>query len=94
MGCPLSTDPTILNKYPHDSMMDFFRFFDGLPDRTVSQAIDVILVPNRALRERVTDFVSRNPQRFRATGPAIRIFGKPSLRVWGKRVWNALTDRD
>jgi hypothetical protein len=56
-------------------MLQFFRFFDGLPGETVSQAIEIILVPSDAIKERVVAYIAGHPDAFRPGGPAVRIFG-------------------
>jgi hypothetical protein len=73
---PLKMNERLSRKYPHTSMLQFFRFFDGLPGKTVSQAIEVILVPSDALRGRVAAYIANHSDSFRPGGPAIRIFGK------------------
>jgi hypothetical protein len=65
-------------QYPHKKMLQLFRFFNGLSDKTVSQAIDVILVPNAAIRDRVSAYIAAHPEAFCPGGPAVRAFGAPS----------------
>ena len=57
-------------------MLDAFRFFNGLDGQTVSQAIEVILVPNEALKTQVKEYVEIYPRKFCDSGPEIRIFGE------------------
>ena len=57
-------------------MLQFFRFFDGLPGKTVSHAIEAILVPSDAIKGRVAAYIADRPDNFRPGGPAIRVFGE------------------
>jgi len=74
----LSADASIVAKYPHTSVLDFFRFLNGLAGETVSQAIEAILVPDKALRTRIEDYVTNHPDRFCRSRPAVRVFGERS----------------
>jgi hypothetical protein len=73
---PLEMSEHLSQKYPHTTILDFFRFFNGLPGRTVSQAIEVILVPSDAIKARVASYITDQTANFRPGGPAIRVFGE------------------
>jgi hypothetical protein len=75
---PLNMSAELSRQYPHKKMLQLFRFFNGLSDKTVSQAIDVILVPNAAIRDRVSAYIAAHPEAFCPGGPAVRAFGAPS----------------
>jgi hypothetical protein len=72
---PLVMSEVLSRKYPHTSMLQFFRFFDGLPGKTVSQAIEVILVPNDATKGKVESYIANHSESFRPAGPEVRVFG-------------------
>jgi hypothetical protein len=73
---PLEMSSRLLQKYPHTSMLQFFRFFNGLPGKTVSQATEVILVPNDVVKKRVATYVADHHECFSSDGLGIRIFGE------------------
>jgi Putative abortive phage resistance protein AbiGi, antitoxin len=73
---PFEMSERLARKYPHTSMLQFFRFFDGLPGKTISQAIEVILVPSESTKQRVTAYIAGHLNKFRQGGPAIRVFGQ------------------
>jgi hypothetical protein len=73
---PLEMSERLSRKHPHTSMLQFFRFFDGLPGKTVSHAIEAILVPSDAIKGRVAAYIADRPDNFRPGGPAIRVFGE------------------
>jgi hypothetical protein len=72
---PLKMSEALARKYPHTSMLQFFRFFNGLPEKTVSQAVEIILVPSDATKTRVSAYIADHPDNFCPGGPAIRVFG-------------------
>jgi Putative abortive phage resistance protein AbiGi, antitoxin len=73
---PLKMSESLFRKHEHKSMLQFFRFFDGLPAKTVSQAMEVILVPSDAIKCRVAAYIAHHAGKFCPYGPAIRIFGE------------------
>jgi hypothetical protein len=77
---PLEMSELLSRKYPHTSILQFFRFFNGLPGKTVSQAIEVVLVPSDAVKARVAAYVVDHPDSFQPGGPAIRVFGESAAR--------------
>jgi hypothetical protein len=72
---PLEMSEGLSRKHPHTSMLQFFRLFNGISGKTVSQAIEVILVPSDAIKGRVAAYIADHPNKFRRGGPAIRVFG-------------------
>jgi hypothetical protein len=72
---PLNMSEPLSREYPHRHMLDFFRFFNGLPGKTVSQAIDVVVVPSHALKRRVIGYMEANPASFCSPRPSVRVFG-------------------
>jgi hypothetical protein len=72
---PLDAREDTLRQYPHKHMLQLFRFFNGLPGKTVSQAIDVILVPSDTLKHRVSEYMATHPNRFCSPSPVVRVFG-------------------
>lgn len=73
---PLQMNDRLLQQYPHTSMLQFFRFFDGLPGKTISQAIETILVPTDVTKEQVATYIADHNCKFRPGGPTIRVFGE------------------
>jgi hypothetical protein len=73
---PLDASEATLRQYPHKHMLQLFRFFNGLPGKTVSQAIDVVLVPSAAIKRRVCEYINTQPERFCSPSPLVRIFGQ------------------
>ena len=73
---PLEMSDRLLQKHPHTSMLQFFRFFNGLTGKTVSQAIDVILVPSDVMKRRVVAYVEDHASYFSSGGLRISIFGE------------------
>ena len=72
---PLDMSESMSRRYPHKHMLQFFRFFNGLSRKTVSQAIEVVLVPSDALKRRVLKYMETYPDRFRSPNPVVRVFG-------------------
>jgi len=72
---PLKISPSIAAMYPHEHAVQFFRFFDGISGRTVSQSIEVILVPNGNLKARVLGYLEKYPDRFSTPKPVVKILG-------------------
>jgi hypothetical protein len=72
---PLDMSESMSRRYPHKHMLQFFRFFNGLSRKTVSQAIEVVLVPSDALKRRVLKYIETYPDRFRSPNPVVRVFG-------------------
>jgi hypothetical protein len=77
---PLSVGEHIMCKYPHRRMLQLFRIFNGLPGKTVSQAIDLVLVPSDAFKRRVLEYMNIYPERFCSPLPAVRVFGEAKTR--------------
>jgi hypothetical protein len=73
---PIDAGDGIMRQYPHKHMLQLFRFFNGLPGATVSQAIDVVLTPNDTLKQRVCKYIEANASRFRNPPPNVRVFGE------------------
>jgi hypothetical protein len=73
---PLEMSEHLSRKYPHTTILDFFRLFNGLPGKTVSQAIEVVVVPSDVIKARVASYVADHTADFRPSGPAIRLFGE------------------
>jgi hypothetical protein len=73
---PLEMSESLFRKHVHTRMLQFFRFFDGLSRESVSQAIEVILVPSEATKRQVAAYIVDHHDSFRAGGPAIRVFGQ------------------
>jgi hypothetical protein len=73
---PLDMSESLSRKHVHTRMLQLFRFFNGLSDKSVSQAIEVILVPSDATKGRVTAYIADHRDNFRPGGPAIRVFGE------------------
>lgn len=61
---PLEMSETLSRKYPHTSMLQFFRFFNGLPGKTVSQAIEAILVPSETTMQSVATYIANHSDNF------------------------------
>lgn len=70
---PLTTDAALLAKYPHNSALERFLFFNGLNGISVSKQIDTILVPDNEMQNRVTEHIRQNADKFRSDGPMIRV---------------------
>jgi hypothetical protein len=68
-------DQNISHQYSNTPMLSLFRYFNGLPGRTVSQAIDRILVPNDTLKQRVLEYMEAHPNRFQKPKPIVHVFG-------------------
>jgi hypothetical protein len=61
-------------------MVEEFVFFQGSPrEQTVSQAIEVILVPNEEMKARVVEFIVQHADAFRPSGPDVSIFPDEKL---------------
>ena len=75
---PLEMSESLSRKYVHTRMLQFFRFFNGLSGKSVSQAIEVILVPSNATKRRVAAYIADHRDNFQAGGPAIRVIGQRS----------------
>ena len=75
-GLPPNTDDAdILGRFGSRPMVEQFAFFQGSPPRqTVSQAIEVILVPDAEMKPRVVEFIAQHAGAFRAAGPDVCIF--------------------
>jgi hypothetical protein len=73
---PIEAGDNIMRLYPHKHMLQLFRFFNGLPGKAVSQAIDVVLAPNDKLKRRVFEYIDAHADRFCDPGPIVRVFGE------------------
>jgi hypothetical protein len=75
-GQPPNTDDTdILARFESCPMVEQFKFFLGSPgQQAVSQAIEVILVPDEKMKARVVEFIAQHTGEFRSGGPDVRIF--------------------
>jgi Putative abortive phage resistance protein AbiGi, antitoxin len=84
-GLPPNTDDAdILARFESSPMVEQFAFFQGNPgQQTVSQAIEVILVPDEEMELRVIEFIGQHAGAFRAAGPDVSIF--PDDRPRAKR---------
>jgi hypothetical protein len=78
---PLDASGDILRLHPHKHMLQLFRFFNGLPGKTVSQAIDVVLVPTDTMKCRVLAYMDACPARFSSPLPVVRVFGEAALTL-------------
>jgi hypothetical protein len=75
-GLPPNTDDAdILGRFGSRPLVEEFAFFQGSPrQETVSQAIEVILVPDAEMKARVVEFIAQHAAEFRAAGPDVCIF--------------------
>jgi hypothetical protein len=56
-------------------MIEQFVFFQGIPGKeTVSQAIEVILVPDKQMKACAEKFIAEHPEAFRTGGPDVHVF--------------------
>lgn len=64
--------------YPTEPMLDKFHYFNGIPGgSTVSQAVEVIYVPDFDFKEKVESYVNGNTGRFNPK-VEVRVFGHGS----------------
>ena len=75
-GLPPDTDDAdILGRFGSRPMVEEFAFFQGSPgQQTVSQAIEVLLVPDEEMKARVVEFIAQHAEAFRVAGPDVSIF--------------------
>ncbi len=74
-GAPMeANDPRVTQQLTGEPLIESFGFFDGIPSqKTVSQAIEVILVPDVQFGDCVAAYIEDHPQRFRDGGPEVRV---------------------
>jgi hypothetical protein len=71
---PNTHDADILARFGSRPLVEQFAFFRGGPgQQTVSQEIEVILVPNEKMQARVVEYIAQHAVAFRADGPDVRI---------------------
>jgi hypothetical protein len=69
-----ANDPKVTAQLSGTPLIDGFWYFNGIPRRgTVSQAIEVVLVPDSAFGDRVREYVKAYPDQFRQGGPEVRV---------------------
>jgi hypothetical protein len=75
-GCPPeTTDSDILSRFGKRPMVEEFCYFRGTPgEKAISQAIEVILVPDERVKARIARFIAKRPESFRTGGPDISVF--------------------
>ena len=81
-GQPFETDDAeVLSRFGSYPMIDDFAFFIGIPgQQSVSEAIEVILVPDATMKAQVVEFIAQNASAFRGDGgPVVRIFPSPTV---------------
>jgi hypothetical protein len=73
-GGPMqANDPRVTQQLSGEPLIDSFHFFNGLPGQTVSQAIEVILVPDPQFADRVRKYIEEHPGSFREGRPAVKV---------------------
>jgi hypothetical protein len=88
-----STDINIQIRYPSARIIDHFRFFNGISGKTVSQMIDVILVPDWRAKREVGKYIKQHPSAFKQ---GIRAFSSTHAASYALRgcllpqFWRAL----
>ncbi len=69
-----ANDPRVTHQLTGKPLIDSFHFFNGLPgQKTVSQAIEVILAPDSQFADCVRKYVEEHPQRFREARPQVEV---------------------
>jgi hypothetical protein len=76
-----STDINVQVRYPSARIIDHFRFFNGVSGKTVSQMIDVVLVPDRRAKRDVHNYIKANPSAFRVGGPRVQLYPSTAVRL-------------
>jgi hypothetical protein len=72
---PIQMEADNLRQFPHQHAHQFFCFFTGIPEKSISQGMQTLLVPNEALKSRVQEHVQRHPEFFGKIKPDVRVFG-------------------
>ncbi|MFZ0236530.1 MAG: hypothetical protein WAL37_04055, partial [Xanthobacteraceae bacterium] len=81
----ISDDINVQLRYGNTRFIDHFKYFNGI-DKTVSQMIEVILVPDRAAKRHIKQYVDTHRTLFRPNGPNIQLFPSTTLRRWSWRL--------
>ena len=76
-----STDINVQVRYPSTRVIDHFRFFNGVSGETVSQMIDVILVPDRRAKQKIGKYIKEHPSAFKSGGPRVQLYPSTALRL-------------
>jgi hypothetical protein len=71
----------------HVAMIDLFRLFNGVGQRTVAQCITQILVPHIDVMKRVVDYIVEHRAQFGAVTPRVRLMQS------AENTWTILGDR-
>lgn len=91
LGNLTSSDINVTVRHPSSRIIDHFRFFNGIGAQTVAKMIDTILVPDRAAKKYIRNFVRQNHALFQNNGPRIRLFPSTMLRRIAWSVGRLLT---
>jgi hypothetical protein len=76
-----STDINVQVRYPSTRIIDHFRFFNGVSGETLSQMIDVILVPDRRAKQEIGKYIKEHPSAFKSGGPRVQLYPCTALRL-------------
>jgi hypothetical protein len=80
-----SDDINVQLRYGNTRLVDHFRYFNGF-DHPVSRMIEVILVPDRAAKRHVQDYVDAHRAIFRTNVPRVQLFPSNMIRRWSWRL--------
>lgn len=76
-----TSDINVKVRYPTSRIIDHFRLFNGLKTQSVSQMIDMILVPDMAAKSWMKTYIAKHPSAFRPGGPRVRLFPSTASRM-------------